>query len=83
MVWMDVDGDEILFNTAEGRRKLQDLRRDPRVTMSVQDLRTPQSYAVLYGTARTITEEGARTSTHSRNDSSASTPIPVLPKRSG
>jgi PPOX class probable F420-dependent enzyme len=60
MVWMDVDGDEILFNTAEGRRKLQDLRRDPRVTVSVQDLRTPQSYAVLYGTARAITEEGAR-----------------------
>ena len=60
MVWMDVEGDEVVFNTAEGRKKVQDLRRDPRVTVSVQNLETPQSYAVFYGTARTITEEGAR-----------------------
>jgi PPOX class probable F420-dependent enzyme len=60
MVWMDVDGDEVLFNTAEGRKKLQDLRRDPRVIVSVQDLNNPQSYAVFHGTARTITEQGAR-----------------------
>ena len=60
MVWMDVDGDEVLFNTAEGRRKLQDLRRDPRVIVSVQDRNDPQSYAVFHGKARTITEEGAR-----------------------
>ena len=60
MVWMDVDGDEILFNTAEGRNKVHDLRRDPRVTVSVQDPRTPQSYAVFYGRARSITDEGAR-----------------------
>ena len=31
MVWMDVDGDEVTFNTAEGRRKPKNLRRDPRV----------------------------------------------------
>ena len=60
MVWMDVDGDDVLFNTAEGRKKLQDLRRDPRVIVSVQDRNDPQSYAVFYGTAHTITEEGAR-----------------------
>ena len=60
MVWMDVDGDEVLFNTAEGRKKTQDLRRDPRVIVSVQDHNNPQSYAVFYGMARTITEEGAR-----------------------
>jgi PPOX class probable F420-dependent enzyme len=60
MVWMDVDGDEVLFNTAEGRKKPQDLRRDPRVIVSVQDHNNPQSYAVFHGKARTITEEGAR-----------------------
>jgi PPOX class probable F420-dependent enzyme len=60
MVWMDVDGDEVLFNTAEGRNKLRDLRRDPRVTVSVQDLDNPQSYAVFHGAARAITEHGAR-----------------------
>jgi len=30
MVWMDVEGNEALFNTAEGRKKPQNLRRDPR-----------------------------------------------------
>jgi PPOX class probable F420-dependent enzyme len=59
MVWMDVDGDEVLFNTAEGRNKIKDLRRDPRVIVSVQDRNNPQAYAVFHGKAR-ITEEGAR-----------------------
>ena len=26
MVWMDVEGDELLFNTAEGRRKPDNIR---------------------------------------------------------
>ena len=59
MVWMDVDGDEVLFNTAEGRKKPDDLRRNPRVIVSVQDRNNPQAYAVFHGKAR-ITEEGAR-----------------------
>ncbi len=58
MVWMDVEGDEALFNTAEGRVKPQNLRRDPRVIVSVQDRNDPQSYLVLHGKA-TITEPGA------------------------
>jgi hypothetical protein len=33
MVWMDIDGDELLFNTAEGRRKPDNIRRD-RVSLS-------------------------------------------------
>ena len=60
MVWMDVDGDEALFNTAEGRKKLEDLRRNPRVTVSVQDHDHPQAYVVLHGKVRAITEQGAR-----------------------
>ena len=58
MVWMDVDGNEVLFNTAEGRHKTQNLRRDPRIKVSVQDRNDPQAYAVFHGTAR-VTEAGA------------------------
>ena len=58
MVWMDVEGDEILFNTAEGRRKVDNIRRDPRVIVSVQDRNNPQAYAVFYGKGRVI-EAGA------------------------
>ena len=58
MVWADVDGDEVVFNTAEGRLKPKNLRRDPRVIVSVQDHNDPQSYMVFHGKA-TITEAGA------------------------
>ena len=58
MVWMDVEGDELLFNTAEGRRKPDNIRRDPRVIVSVQDRNNPQAYAVFHGKAR-ITDTGA------------------------
>ena len=58
MVWVDVDGDEVVFNTAEGRRKAQNLRRDPRIIVSVQHRSDPQAYAVFHGKAR-ITETGA------------------------
>ena len=58
MVWVDVDGDEVLFNTADGRLKPRNLRRDPRVIISVQDRNDPQSYMVFHGKA-SVTEAGA------------------------
>ena len=58
MVWVDVDGDEVVFNTAEGRLKPKNLGRDPRVIISVQDRNDPQAHMVFHGTA-TITEAGA------------------------
>jgi PPOX class probable F420-dependent enzyme len=58
MVWVDVDGNEVLFNTAEGRLKPKNLRRDPHIMISVQDRNDPQSYMVLHGTA-SVTEAGA------------------------
>jgi PPOX class probable F420-dependent enzyme len=51
MVWLDVDGDEVLFNTAEGRLKPKYLRRDSRIIISVQDRSDPQAYIVLHGKA--------------------------------
>jgi PPOX class probable F420-dependent enzyme len=58
MVWMDVDGDEVLLNTAEGRRKPGNIRRDPRMIVSVQDRNNPQTYATFYGKGKVV-EAGA------------------------
>jgi len=58
MVWMDVDGDEVVFNTAEGRRKVDNLRSNPLIIVSVQDRNNPQAYAVFHGKGRVI-EAGA------------------------
>jgi PPOX class probable F420-dependent enzyme len=58
MVWIDIEGDELLFNTAEGRRKPDNIRRDPHVIVSVQDRKNPQAYAVFHGKGR-VTDAGA------------------------
>jgi PPOX class probable F420-dependent enzyme len=58
MVWIDVEGDELLFNTSEGPRKPENIRRDPRVIVSVQDRNNPQAYAVFHGKGL-VTDAGA------------------------
>ena len=60
--WVGLDGDEIVFATMPDQRKLRNLRRDPRVAISVPSGTTNawglQEYLVVYGTAR-VTEGGA------------------------
>ena len=36
-VWVDTDGEHVLVNTAEGRQKVRNVRRDPRVAVNVVD----------------------------------------------
>jgi len=49
---------DLIFNTAEGRRKPDNIRRDPRVIVSVQDRNNPQAYAVFHGKGR-VTDANA------------------------
>lgn len=58
MVWMDAEGNQPMYNTADGRIKVTNLRKNPKIMVSVQDRNNPQSYALIKGTA-TITAEGA------------------------
>ncbi|MEU1737153.1 TIGR03618 family F420-dependent PPOX class oxidoreductase [Streptosporangium sp. NPDC020145] len=37
VVWVDVDGDDVIFNTAVGRAKERHLRDNPQVSVSVLD----------------------------------------------
>ena len=57
-VWLDLDGNRILVNTAEGRVKPRNVRRDPRVAISVSD---PSGYpsATIRGCVVEVTNEGA------------------------
>jgi PPOX class probable F420-dependent enzyme len=58
-VWIDTDGESVLFNTAIGRAKERHLRRDPRASVVVLPAEDQQSgYVSVTGTAE-ITEEGA------------------------
>ncbi len=47
VVWYDLDGDEILMNTAVGRAKNSNLRRDARASLCVAD---EYRYVTLEGT---------------------------------
>lgn len=62
MAWIGLEGDEIVFGTLGDQRKLRNLRRDPRITISIEGTRTNEwglrEYLILSGTAR-VTEGGA------------------------
>jgi len=57
-VWVDIEGDRILFNTAEGRVKPRNMRHDPRVAISITDSENPYLAAFIRGHVTNITPEG-------------------------
>ena len=58
-VWVDTEGPYILVNSAEGRLKDRNIRRDPRVAISVTDPENPYSSLMIRGRVSKITNEGA------------------------
>ena len=48
-VWVDFEGDHVLVNTAEGRQKMRNLRRDTRVALCVVDRNRGASYVQIRG----------------------------------
>ncbi len=58
VMWVARDGDDLLMATKAGRRKVRNIRRDPRVTVLLHDRVRPARYAEIRGTAR-ITDEDA------------------------
>jgi PPOX class probable F420-dependent enzyme len=58
-VWVDLDGDHVIFNSAKGRQKDRNVRRDPRVALAIIDPDNPYRYLEIRGRVVEITEEGA------------------------
>ena len=60
IVWVGLDGEDIVFASIGPRRKLENIARDPRVTVSLEGSRTNEmglrEYLVVHGRARI--EEG-------------------------
>ena len=59
VVWLDTDGELLIFNTAEGRIKSRNMRRDPRVAIAVHNAEQPYQQAMIRGRVVEITAEGA------------------------
>jgi len=60
-VWCDYDGSLVWLNSAKGRIKDKNLRRDKRVALSIQDPDNAYRYLGIQGEVVEITESGADT----------------------
>lgn len=57
-VWVDLEGDHLIINSAKGRQKDRNLRRDPRVSLAIVDPDNPYRYLEIRGRVSEITEQG-------------------------
>jgi len=58
IVWVDVEGDKVAFNTARGRLKPKNLERDGRASLVMVDPGDPYRWLSVSGPAE-LTEDGA------------------------
>jgi len=58
-VWVDYDGKYVRFNSALGRVKDKNIRRDPRVALSIFDPENPYRHLEIRGRVVEITRNGA------------------------
>jgi PPOX class probable F420-dependent enzyme len=58
-VWVDTDGRHVLVNTAAGRVKWRNVRRDPRVAIDVTERDNPYQMVTIRGRVIELREEGA------------------------
>jgi PPOX class probable F420-dependent enzyme len=58
-VWVDYDGKYVRVNSALGRVKDKNMRRDPRVSLAIQDPDNPYRYVEIRGKVVEITQNGA------------------------
>ncbi len=58
-VWIDYDGEYLLFNTARGRQKDRNVRRNPNVSLAIMDPDNAYRYLGVRGRIVEETEGGA------------------------
>lgn len=58
-VWIDYDGTYLIVNSAKGRLKDKNMRRDPRVAIEISDPDDPYRYIQVRGRVVEITEQEA------------------------
>jgi PPOX class probable F420-dependent enzyme len=63
-VWIDLIDGLLVINSAKGRQKDKNLRRDPRVSLAVIDPDNPYRYLEIRGRVVEITEKGAAEHIH-------------------
>ncbi len=49
-IWYGLDGDNLVFTTGESSIKAKNMKRDPRVSISIDDQTPPYSFVTIEGT---------------------------------
>ena len=60
VVWVGLEGDSILACTSDSTWKAKDMRREPRVALSVTDMNNPYRMAAIQGRSEVRSDEGCR-----------------------
>ncbi|MCU1415023.1 MAG: F420-dependent protein [Microbacteriaceae bacterium] len=58
--WVDTDGEHVVINTVDGFQKVRNVRRDPRVAVTIADHEQPTRYLQVRGEVVDVTTDGAR-----------------------
>jgi PPOX class probable F420-dependent enzyme len=59
-IWFNTDGKYLLINSAKGRIKDRNMRRNPHVAFTILDPKDPYRYMQIRGEVVEITTQGAR-----------------------
>jgi PPOX class probable F420-dependent enzyme len=60
VVWYLLDGDEVVINSADGRRWPANLRRDPRISLTIVDQADGYAWVGLTGTVGEVIDDQRR-----------------------
>ncbi|MGE5225139.1 MAG: PPOX class F420-dependent oxidoreductase [Omnitrophica WOR_2 bacterium] len=64
VVWFNTDNPYILINSAKGRVKDRNMRKNPHVALAIIDPDNPYRYIQIRGRVAEITQEGAEAEIH-------------------
>jgi PPOX class probable F420-dependent enzyme len=59
LVWVDLDGDRVVLNSAQGRQWPENVKRDGKATLLIANSENPYEYVRIHGRLDEATEEGA------------------------
>jgi PPOX class probable F420-dependent enzyme len=56
-IWFDLDGDTLVFTTGESTIKARNMRRDPRVSLCIDEYEPPFHFVLIEGTAELTADD--------------------------
>ncbi len=59
LTWVDTDAEHVVINTVETHQKVRNVRRDPRVALTISDPRHPSRYTEVRGRVIELSTDGA------------------------